>query len=162
MFLHSCWLGLRIVVIGLEHATIRNNVLFGSTAPFDETRYQAVLDACALRQDLDMLPAGDATGTLWWIIVGTAIDLHSYICRNWRERHNFIWRSTGTRSPGACNVLAGQGKHDFPSLWSNLLTLSVAVHIVGRPVSEWNVFLILCLRHVSADWPRSTCIQLSI
>ncbi|KAF9567761.1 pleiotropic drug resistance ABC transporter [Agrocybe pediades] len=45
----------------LEHATIRDNIIFGSPAPFDEARYQAVLDASALRQDLDMLPAGDAT-----------------------------------------------------------------------------------------------------
>ncbi|PPQ81391.1 hypothetical protein CVT24_001829, partial [Panaeolus cyanescens] len=46
---------------GLEHATIRDNIVFGSPAPFDETRYQSVLDACALRQDLLIFAAGDMT-----------------------------------------------------------------------------------------------------
>ncbi|PPQ63821.1 hypothetical protein CVT24_009771 [Panaeolus cyanescens] len=45
----------------LEHATIRDNIVFGSPAPFDETRYQSVLDACALRQDLAIFAAGDMT-----------------------------------------------------------------------------------------------------
>ncbi|PPQ69785.1 hypothetical protein CVT26_014173 [Gymnopilus dilepis] len=45
----------------LEHATIRDNIVFGSPAPFDEARYQAVLDACALRQDLAIFDAGDMT-----------------------------------------------------------------------------------------------------
>lgn len=47
---------------GLEHATIRDNIVFGSPAPFDDARYQAVLDACALRQDLAIFDAGDMTG----------------------------------------------------------------------------------------------------
>ena len=34
-------------------------MLFG--APFDEARYQQVLQACALAPDLAVLPAGDAT-----------------------------------------------------------------------------------------------------
>ncbi|TFK19978.1 pleiotropic drug resistance ABC transporter [Coprinopsis marcescibilis] len=45
----------------LEHATIKDNVTFGSTAPFNEERYQAVLHACALEQDLSILVAGDMT-----------------------------------------------------------------------------------------------------
>ncbi|KJA28401.1 hypothetical protein HYPSUDRAFT_62031 [Hypholoma sublateritium FD-334 SS-4] len=45
----------------LEHATIRANVAFGSPFPFNEARYQSVLDACALRQDLAILDAGDMT-----------------------------------------------------------------------------------------------------
>ncbi|KIM47463.1 hypothetical protein M413DRAFT_22125 [Hebeloma cylindrosporum] len=45
----------------LEHATIRDNIIFGSSAPFDEVRYQSVLDACALRQDLAIFDAGDMT-----------------------------------------------------------------------------------------------------
>ena len=50
--------------LGLEHATIRDNITFGSSAPFDEARYQSVLDACALRQDLSIFDAGDMTGVL--------------------------------------------------------------------------------------------------
>jgi hypothetical protein len=48
------------IYVGLEHATIRDNILFGSH--FVNDRYQAVLDACALRPDLAILDAGDATG----------------------------------------------------------------------------------------------------
>lgn len=43
----------------LEHASIRNNILFGS--PFEESRYEAVLDVCALRVDLKMFAGGDET-----------------------------------------------------------------------------------------------------
>ncbi|KAF9013109.1 ABC transporter type 1, transmembrane domain-containing protein [Cyathus striatus] len=39
--------------------TIKNNVLFGS--PFDEERYNKVLQQCALKQDLELFDAGDET-----------------------------------------------------------------------------------------------------
>ncbi|KAF9013108.1 multidrug resistance-associated ABC transporter [Cyathus striatus] len=39
--------------------TIKNNVLFGS--PFDEERYNKVLQQCALKQDLELFDASDAT-----------------------------------------------------------------------------------------------------
>lgn len=48
---------------GLEHATIRDNIIFGSPFPFNDARYQSVLDACALRQDLEIFDAKDMTGT---------------------------------------------------------------------------------------------------
>ncbi|GJC97574.1 ATP-dependent bile acid permease [Colletotrichum higginsianum] len=43
----------------LENASLRNNVLFG--LPFSKERYDGVLDACALREDLAALPDGDGT-----------------------------------------------------------------------------------------------------
>lgn len=43
----------------LLNDTIRNNITFGSE--FNETRYQAVVDACALKRDLEILDAGDLT-----------------------------------------------------------------------------------------------------
>ena len=39
--------------------TLKENILFGK--PFDEKKYERVLDACALKEDLAMLPAGDQT-----------------------------------------------------------------------------------------------------
>ncbi|TCD68828.1 hypothetical protein EIP91_009695 [Steccherinum ochraceum] len=39
--------------------TIRNNILFGS--PYDEGRYNAVIDQCGLKPDLAMFSAGDQT-----------------------------------------------------------------------------------------------------
>ncbi|KAF5323393.1 hypothetical protein D9611_005605 [Ephemerocybe angulata] len=45
----------------LEHATIRDNIIFGSPHPFDDERYRNVLHACALEQDLAILDAGDMT-----------------------------------------------------------------------------------------------------
>ncbi|KAJ2123708.1 hypothetical protein IW147_002301 [Coemansia sp. RSA 720] len=41
------------------NATLRDNILFGSQ--LDQEFYDRVVDACALRPDLDMLPAGDMT-----------------------------------------------------------------------------------------------------
>lgn len=43
----------------LQNDTIRQNILFYSA--FDQKRYEAVIDACGLGQDLDQLPAGDLT-----------------------------------------------------------------------------------------------------
>ncbi|KZS88201.1 P-loop containing nucleoside triphosphate hydrolase protein [Sistotremastrum niveocremeum HHB9708] len=45
----------------LEHATIRENIVFGSPRGFDQERYDAVLAACALLQDLRIFEAGDKT-----------------------------------------------------------------------------------------------------
>ncbi|KAJ2800320.1 hypothetical protein H4R20_004108, partial [Coemansia guatemalensis] len=41
------------------NATLRDNILFGSD--YDEEFYGRVIDACALWQDIDALPAGDMT-----------------------------------------------------------------------------------------------------
>ncbi|KAF8634908.1 hypothetical protein AX15_000655 [Amanita polypyramis BW_CC] len=45
----------------LEHATIRDNIIYNSPRGFDQERYQAVIDACALVKDLDVFDAGDLT-----------------------------------------------------------------------------------------------------
>ncbi|KAG8824518.1 hypothetical protein FRC19_001616 [Serendipita sp. 401] len=43
----------------LEHLTIRDNILFGS--PFDQERYDQVIEQCALKPDLQILEDGDMT-----------------------------------------------------------------------------------------------------
>ncbi|NXG29334.1 MRP3 protein, partial [Dromaius novaehollandiae] len=43
----------------IQNATLRDNILFGQ-AP-NEEKYQNVLEACALKTDLEMLPGGDQT-----------------------------------------------------------------------------------------------------
>ena len=43
----------------IQNASVRENIVFGKG--FDLERYQKVVYACALQQDLDMLPDGDAT-----------------------------------------------------------------------------------------------------
>ncbi|KAH8413308.1 hypothetical protein KR009_009966 [Drosophila setifemur] len=43
----------------IQNATVRDNILFGQ--PYDRKRYNKVIDACALRADIDILSAGDLT-----------------------------------------------------------------------------------------------------
>ncbi len=43
----------------MQNATLKNNVLFGKTLNND--MYDSVIDACALRSDIDILPGGDQT-----------------------------------------------------------------------------------------------------
>ncbi|RVE76679.1 hypothetical protein OJAV_G00011380 [Oryzias javanicus] len=43
----------------IQHATVRDNILFGKD--YDAVFYQAVIEACALSDDLSILPKGDKT-----------------------------------------------------------------------------------------------------
>lgn len=43
----------------LRHQSIKDNILFGS--PYNEERYKATLECCALLPDLEILEDGDAT-----------------------------------------------------------------------------------------------------
>uniref|UniRef100_A0A8D0ED93 ABC-type glutathione-S-conjugate transporter n=1 Tax=Salvator merianae TaxID=96440 RepID=A0A8D0ED93_SALMN len=43
----------------IQNATLKDNILFGR--PYNEQKYQAVIEACALKQDLEVLPGGDQT-----------------------------------------------------------------------------------------------------
>ena len=56
----------------LRHQSIKENILFGY--PLDEKRYEAVIEACALLPDLEVLEDGDATeiGARWvyFVLVG--------------------------------------------------------------------------------------------
>lgn len=43
----------------LQRGTIRDNIIFGK--PFDDTKYNNILQACSLTEDICLLPAGDLT-----------------------------------------------------------------------------------------------------
>ena len=43
----------------IQNATVQDNILFGRS--MDRKRYEQVLQACALKQDLEILPGGDQT-----------------------------------------------------------------------------------------------------
>jgi ABC-type multidrug transport system fused ATPase/permease subunit len=43
----------------IQNATVRENILFGQ--PFNADKYDAVLEACALKSDLAILENGDMT-----------------------------------------------------------------------------------------------------
>ncbi|WAR19116.1 MRP7-like protein [Mya arenaria] len=43
----------------IQHATVKDNILFGRQ--FNSRKYERIIDACALTEDLKTLPAGDLT-----------------------------------------------------------------------------------------------------
>ena len=43
----------------IQNATLKNNILFGSS--LDDEIYENIIEACALKSDLKILPAGDQT-----------------------------------------------------------------------------------------------------
>ena len=43
----------------IQNNTVRQNILFGGA--YDSSRYELVIDSCALRPDLEILSAGDST-----------------------------------------------------------------------------------------------------
>ncbi|XP_054832209.1 ATP-binding cassette sub-family C member 3 [Eublepharis macularius] len=43
----------------IQNATLKDNILFGH--PYNEHKYQTVLESCALQHDLQVLPGGDST-----------------------------------------------------------------------------------------------------
>ena len=58
----------------LQSLTIKDNILFGS--PYEEKRYNAVLEACCLSEDIAKLDAGDLTEVF---IEPMAINLGLYL-----------------------------------------------------------------------------------
>jgi len=84
---------------GLEHATIRDNIIFGSrfgpsNDGFDEVRYDAVLETCALKRDLAIFEAGDLTGERLECVKRGFYRLQAWP-RNRRERYHSFWRAKG-------------------------------------------------------------------
>lgn len=43
----------------IQNATLKDNILFGK--PYEKKKYDRIIEACALKPDFDMLPAGDQT-----------------------------------------------------------------------------------------------------
>ena len=43
----------------IQNSTLKDNILF--SLPYNEDKYSETIDACALRTDLEILPAGDQT-----------------------------------------------------------------------------------------------------
>ena len=43
----------------IQNTSLKNNILFGK--PLDEKLYQRIIQCCALKPDLDILPGGDDT-----------------------------------------------------------------------------------------------------
>ena len=71
----------------IQNATVKNNILFGLKE--DESRYQKVIESCALKPDIEMLAGGDETEigekvmsiTIYYIIFFFELILAMVICR---------------------------------------------------------------------------------
>lgn len=66
----------------IQNATLKDNITFGKS--MDKDIYNSVVDACALKPDLDMLPGGDETeigekGIHFFINNNQKIFIHQFI-----------------------------------------------------------------------------------
>jgi len=93
--------------LGLEHATIRDNIIFGCKYGYDEVRYKAVVKACALARDLEVFDSGDMTGKILPALDSEKLTFH---CRNRRERYNTVRRSTSSHQFSKSYLLRGGRK----------------------------------------------------
>ncbi|KAF9149045.1 hypothetical protein BG015_009183 [Linnemannia schmuckeri] len=62
----------------LQNNTVRNNILFGS--PFEQRRYDQVIEMCALKRDFEILEHGDQTEIAGHILLDdclSAVDAHT-------------------------------------------------------------------------------------
>jgi hypothetical protein len=86
-------MGSNISGAGLEHATIKDNILFSSV--YDAARYEAVIDACALHHDLEVFDAGDLTGIYRILQVVAQSHEEYWDSRDWREGNHAFRRPKG-------------------------------------------------------------------
>ena len=56
----------------IVHNSLKENIMFGK--PFSHRKYQKIIKACALEQDLAMLPGGDETE------IGEKVNTLTYRC----------------------------------------------------------------------------------
>ena len=94
--------------LGLEHATIRDNIVFGSrfglsSDGLDEARYEAVMEACALKKDLAIFEAGDLTGEFLERVRGRFDHLQTWAQKSGRKVSLFPeGKGRGSRWRGHC------------------------------------------------------------
>jgi len=108
----------------IQNATVRDNILFGQ--PFDEERYDRIVDACALRPDLQILPAGDATE------IGEKVLSHFFIYRYEQELQlrasSLFVCAAGDICSNALNLIPGFSPKFRLILWKVII---VQYHILG-------------------------------
>lgn len=76
--------------------------MFGCAYGFDKSRYEAVLDACALVRDFDILDAGDLTGCFFF--PRTSQFLNQPLGRNWRKGYHIVGGTTSEGCSCACDI----------------------------------------------------------
>lgn len=57
--------------------TLRDNILYGK--PFRERKYKKILEACALKPDLEILSAGDMTEIGMRVSFNKNLKYHNYV-----------------------------------------------------------------------------------
>ncbi len=67
----------------IQNATVRDNILFGR--PYDEQRYNQVLESCALLPDLEILGAGDMTE------IGEKVNTTQHGTSSSNSFHRYSW-----------------------------------------------------------------------
>jgi hypothetical protein len=109
----------------LRHQSIKDNILFGY--PYDETRYDAVIEACALRPDLDVLEDGDATE-----IGARSVIWQFLLCLVYSQQCHAIEVS-------ACPEARKQGMmRKSPQTLSSLTITSLGLHWLARSTHRLN------------------------
>lgn len=90
----------------IQNSTLKENIMFGQNRRVDW--YNRVVEACALKPDLEILPAGDET------------EIGEKVCSEGPSAHLALWFNTFW-----CYAdFAGNGLESFIMCWTQFFTFS--------------------------------------
>lgn len=112
----------------IQNATLQDNILFG--LPMDRRRYNQVIDACALKPDLEMLPGKHR--------IQPKVKIFSKINKTKKSFISFSGGDGTEIGEKGINLSGGQKQRNYNFICQSICELNVNFHSI---LMVWQVFL---------------------